>query len=61
MVLADTLQIWLALKTVNTSSIGTLLSVLVVVKKTLRYSNGFFYNRTIVYAPIPYFGIFQLL
>jgi hypothetical protein len=29
---------------------------LVVVKKTFRYSNVFFYNRTIVYAPIPYFG-----
>jgi hypothetical protein len=29
---------------------------IVVVKKTLRYSNVFFYNRTRVYAAIPYFG-----
>jgi hypothetical protein len=29
---------------------------IVVVKKTFRYSNVFFYNRTLVYAPIPQFG-----
>jgi hypothetical protein len=29
---------------------------IVVVKKTFRYSNVFFYNRTRAYAPIPYFG-----
>jgi hypothetical protein len=31
--------------------------LIVVVKKTLRYSNVFFYNRTSAYAPIPLFGI----
>jgi DNA relaxase NicK len=30
--------------------------VIVVVKKTFRYSNVFFYNRTLAYAPIPQFG-----
>jgi len=33
-----------------------LLVFLVVVKKTLRYSNVFFYNRTRAYAALPYFG-----
>jgi hypothetical protein len=31
---------------------------IVVVKKTLRYSNVFFYNRTRVYAAIPSLGTF---
>jgi hypothetical protein len=30
--------------------------LIVVVKKTFRYSNVFFYNRTSVYAALPYFG-----
>ena len=29
---------------------------IVVVKKTFRYSNVFFYNRTFFYAALPYFG-----
>jgi hypothetical protein len=29
---------------------------IVVVKKTFRYSNVFFYNRTPAYAAIPQFG-----
>ena len=29
---------------------------IVVVKKTFRYSNVFFYNRTFFYAAIPHFG-----
>ncbi len=29
---------------------------IVVVKKTFRYSNVFFYNRTTVYAAMPQFG-----
>jgi hypothetical protein len=29
---------------------------IVVVKKTFRYSNIFFYNRTFVYAALPNFG-----
>ena len=30
--------------------------LIVVVKKTFRYSNVFFYNRTFFYAAIPKFG-----
>jgi hypothetical protein len=31
----------------------------VVVKKTLRYTNVFFYNRTPVYTAIPYLGVIK--
>jgi hypothetical protein len=31
-------------------------SFIVVVKKTFRYSNVFFYNRTFFYAELPNFG-----
>jgi hypothetical protein len=33
--------------------------IIVVVKKTLRYSNVFFYNRTRVYAAIPQLRNFE--
>jgi len=33
--------------------------LIVVVKKTLRYSNGFFYNRTRAYAAIPQLRNFE--
>jgi len=35
------------------------LRIIVVVKKTLRYSNVFFYNRTPVYAAIPQLRNFE--
>jgi len=31
----------------------------VVVKKTFRYSNVFFYNRTFIYAALPNLGVFK--